>query len=64
MRGTRSRARAPRAVDVAIRDAVASVSRRRYAGVGNPVFHAENTEMLLGDARDSLDAIRAALEDI
>ena len=35
-----------------------------YAGVGNPVFHADNTEMLLGDAKDSLDAINAALAEL
>jgi len=35
-----------------------------YAGVENPVFFGENTEMLLGDAKDSLDALREALAKI
>jgi NAD(P) transhydrogenase subunit beta len=28
-----------------------------YAGVQNPLFFKENTRMLFGDARDSLDAV-------
>ena len=32
-----------------------------YAGVENPLFFKENTRMLFGDARDSLDAVKKAL---
>jgi NAD(P) transhydrogenase len=33
-----------------------------YAGAENPVFFKENTDMLLGDAKKTLDAINAGLE--
>ena len=32
-----------------------------YAGVENPLFFKENTRMLFGDAKDSLDAVLKAL---
>ena len=32
-----------------------------YAGVQNPLFFLENTRMLFGDAKDSLDAVYKAL---
>lgn len=33
-----------------------------YAGVGNPLFIKENTEMLFGDARESMDAVLQHLD--
>ncbi len=33
-----------------------------YAGVENPLFYKENTDMLYGDAKDSVDKINAALK--
>ncbi len=34
-----------------------------YAGVENPLFFKENTRMLFGDAKKSLDAVLKALKE-
>ena len=35
-----------------------------YAGVENPVFYKENTDMLLGDAKDTVTKLRDALQKV
>jgi len=43
---------------VVLKRSMGSVS---YAGIDNPVFYNENTDILLGDAKASCDALRAEL---
>lgn len=38
-----------------------SMGSKSYAGIDNPVFYRENTDILLGDAKTTCDALRAEL---
>ena len=46
---------------VVLKRSMGSVS---YAGVDNPVFYNENTDILLGDAKASCDSLATALGEV
>ena len=39
-----------------------SIGRAGYSGLENPILYKDNTEVLLGDAHDSCEAIRSLLK--
>ncbi len=45
---------------VVLKRSMGSVS---YAGIDNPVFYNENSDILLGDAKKSCDELQAALSE-
>ena len=40
-----------------------SIGNTGYAGQMNPILFKENTDVLLGDAKDTCDALRSAIND-
>ena len=41
-----------------------SIGSTGYTGLENPILYKENTEVLLGDAHDSCEALRSQLSDL
>ena len=41
-----------------------SMGSTSYAGIDNPIFYNENTDILLGDAKASCDALQAAVKEL
>lgn len=41
-----------------------SIGNTGYAGMQNPILFKENADVLLGDAKESCDALKAALKDL
>ena len=39
-----------------------SIGNTGYAGMMNPILFKENTDILLGDAKDTCDALRSAVD--
>ena len=41
-----------------------SIGNTGYAGMQNPILFKDNTDILLGDAKDSCEALRAAVDSM
>ena len=41
-----------------------SVGSTGYTGLGNPILYKDNVEILLGDAKESCEALRTHLNDL
>ena len=41
-----------------------SIGNTGYAGMQNPILFKDNTDVLLGDAKDTCEALRAAVDSM